>query len=203
MSTRRTPILVFDVESGVERVASLLYHLSFRELEAIDKTWKLYFEVAELEAIMREKPPSILPDTIGWNWAKKLRVATAHDENWDFYGIEYRDVLQGALVVDLTPHPCEAEVHEGENALCIEFIATAPWNYRPLMDGLSRKPFLKGIGPALINVAISMSRHLGYDGRLVLFSVDKRETQDFYDNVCGMTKVGPSNTTANYSIGLK
>jgi len=191
MSTRSAPILIYDVEAGEEREAELLYHLSYRELQSIDQSWKPYLDVAELEAEMRGKSAAILPDTIGWNWARKLRASTANDENWEFYGIRYRGVLQGALVVDLTPQVCDASIHKGQSALCVEFIATAPWNYRPLMDGLSRKPFLKAVGPKLIHVGIALSRHIGCEGRLILYSVHNPDTQNFYEKLCGMIRVGP------------
>jgi len=72
------------VESGEERKAELLYHLSYRELTSIDDTWIPYMEAAKPEILMRGKSLDILPDTLGWNWAKKLRISVLNDHNWEF-----------------------------------------------------------------------------------------------------------------------
>lgn len=54
----------------------------------------------------------------------------------------------------------------------IDFLATAPWNY-------GRGKLRSGVGPALLNFAITVSDHLGYQGALTLSSLPASES--FYD----------------------
>ena len=136
---------------------------------------------------MRGAPFDLVPDYLWWDWAGKF--ALARRQSWRFFGITYRNQVQGAIVISVRPIGCEASVHTGRDGLCVEFLATAPWNIGRFMRSMERKPFLDAVGPILLRVAVSMSRATyRCEGRIVLFFVKKAEY--FYRNVCGMIDLG-------------
>ena len=188
MSIRTAPILLWHVATQTDVDAELLYDVSFDELREIDSLWITYLALGRYEMIMRDEPLDTLPDSKGWEWAAKLRLAIMERRAWRFFAIQYRSFLQGAIVISTKPAECMAQENMGMKALGVEYLSAAPWNLGRFMRTLRREPYLQEVGPNLMRVAISLSQATECDGRIYLHSVQKAAR--FYRDKCGMIDLG-------------
>ena len=87
------------------------------------------------------------------------------------------------MVVDTASHRSrlpDEKGRDGQLLSYVEFLEVAPWN-RPEHVQMSK---FRGVGLALINVAIQLSVDEGFKGRMGLHSLPQSE--DFYRKVVGM-----------------
>ncbi len=129
------------------------------------------------------------PEDFHWDWKAKA-------QGWRTY-LKYQSSalvcegdLQGLMLLN---NLCSARIHEqfGKPLMYVEFVATAPWN-RP---ELRIPPKFRGVGRTFILAAIHFSLDAGYKGRIGLHSLPNAE--DFYENKCGMTRLGPDSSHQN------
>jgi hypothetical protein len=69
----------------------------------------------------------------------------------------------------------------------VDYLETAPWNIKPLMQALGKRPQFAAVGTRLIEAAVRKSLEEGFRGRLALHSLPGSER--FYLEVCGMAAV--------------
>ena len=79
---------------------------------------------------------------------------------------------------------CRLDVQKGKMLVHIEFLEKAPWN----RSSLTANRRYKRVGPALVDVAIQLSMHEGFEGRIGLHSLPQSE--EWYRDCCGMTDLG-------------
>ena len=143
-------------------------------------------------------------DNLWWN-AANLTVDTTNegDRHWKWERIarEYsKDALhacvairseqgyiEGAMAYDFT---AKSVLEPALGSVYIDRLATAPRNRAPLISD----PAYKGVGSALIYLAVLESYLSGLDGRIVLQSLPTQATIDFYQNK-GFVKTDMSQLT--------
>ena len=76
----------------------------------------------------------------------------------------------------------------GKPLVYVDYLETAPWNIRPLMQALGKSPRFGAVGTRLVEAAVRRSLDEGFKGRLALHSLSGSER--FYLEVCGMTAAG-------------
>jgi hypothetical protein len=96
--------------------------------------------------------------------------------------------MQGMTIVLPTGHQTRHPERSGAGLVYVEYIAVAPWNYKDLLEKLHRAPYFGKIGKVLLTAAITLSRELGYEGRIGLHSLP--QTEDYYALGCGMIDLG-------------
>ena len=70
----------------------------------------------------------------------------------------------------------------------VDYIAAAPWNLGEFLKKMGYQPRYREVGRVLMTTAITLSRDLGYEGRIGLHSLP--QTESFYENTCGMMPLG-------------
>jgi hypothetical protein len=136
-------------------VVATICPLTQEHVEQIDTIWN---------DILRETRQ---PDAY-WDWAYKLRLAL-DDDRYEAYGIELDEILQGLVLIETQWH--RSWLPGRFPLVYIEYLASAPWNRRPIED----PPYLKNVGRALLFLARQRSVELGYEGRVGLHAIPGAE----------------------------
>lgn len=126
-----------------------------------------------------------------WRWAEwKYYVAYQAGPASYAYSIAYDGVIQGLILVQnqwSMSHVSE----RGRPAIYVAYVGAAPWNRRKSrnhpdwsqVDPLYHSsPYFAGVGKSLITIAMSLSEHLGYGGRLALHAT--KDALEFYLGKC-------------------
>lgn len=79
----------------------------------------------------------------------------------------------------------QSVLRQAAHLVYVEYLETAPWNRKELVDGDSR---LSGCGSIMLRAAIELSRAEGFHGRIGLHSLP--QANGFYANQVGMTDLG-------------
>lgn len=104
------------------------------------------------------------------------------------FGISARGKLQGLMKLESVGRSGRTASQKGKPLTYVDYLETAPWNIKPLMQALGRSPEFAVVGTRLIEAAVRKSLDEGFKGRLALHSLSTSER--FYLDVCGMTAVG-------------
>lgn len=148
-----------------------------RRTEAL---WRPDFRRLKQEALDRGVPEDDLPlEHSDWDWERKKRGATKESR---FFGVEYDGRAQCLMMIS-TGLVCKIPEQAGLPLVYVDYLEVAPWNQSRLVV---ERPFA-GLGGLLLDVAISISRELGHEGKIGLHSLKQSET--FYRN-CRMTDCG-------------
>lgn len=126
------------------------------------------------------------PQDLHWRWDEK---ADWSRNIWALkrYALTSEGDLQGLLLLNLAKYS-KLPSQKGRHVVYVEFVAAAPWN-RP--DMVEKRRF-RGVGQALMRVAVEVSRHESFRGRVGLHSLP--QACDFYRATCGMTDLGPDSS---------
>jgi hypothetical protein len=127
----------------------------------------------------------IIPRHFHWDWTKKeadLRVLA-----FTFFGISCDNELQGLMKLATVGHVGRHAEQKGKPVVYVDYLETAPWNIKPLMQALGKRPQFAAVGARLIEAAVRKSLDEGFKGRLALHSLSTSER--FYTDACGMTAI--------------
>ena len=105
-----------------------------------------------------------------------------------FYGLRSGGNLQGLMKLITVGYGGRLAEQAGKPVVYVDYLESAPWNIKPLMNALGKSPLLGGIGTRLLEAAVQKSIEEGFKGRLALHSLPTSE--QFYLKACGMTAVG-------------
>lgn len=157
--------------------ADIVDELSKDELLAIHLDWEPE-RLAALKELLDAKEP--WPEHWHWDWSKKAGLL-------DFMayrcmGIECEGRMQGLLMASTIAGASRVGA-TGKAILYIEYVESAPWNVKDLVDD----PKFSGVGIALLEAAIELSEEEGFGGRIGLHSLPQSEA--FYRKY--MTDLGP------------
>jgi GNAT superfamily N-acetyltransferase len=114
-----------------------------------------------------------------WDWAAKL---AAFGRDGRFYGIETDGMIQGLMLLRLDKQG-RLPAQQSSPLVYVDYIEAAPWN----LIALGNPPRFRGVGTALLKVAIRESYRRGWEGRFGLHSLPQAE--GFYQRI-GMTDLG-------------
>ena len=127
----------------------------------------------DFDSIWRSLLSALNADDAFWDWARKKRLALT-DDRYEAYALESDDLTHGLIWLETQWHRSQWVVDQP--LVYVEAVVSAPWN-RSL---LNPKPWLRGVGSALLDFARRRSLNLGYGGRLGLHALPSSES--FYES---------------------
>jgi len=167
--------------------AELVEELSKDELMKTHLDWGP-IRLEALKRLHEAKQP--WPEHWHWDWSKKAEMLDLLA--YRCMGIECEGRMQGLMMVSTIAGKSRLAGQLGKAILYIEFVESAPWNLRDLVEA----PKFLGVGVALLEAAIDFSSTEGFGGRIGLHSLPQSEP--FYRKY--MTDLGPD---AGHSEGLR
>jgi hypothetical protein len=177
MSVSQSPIWVVDGATGQAIEAVLFDAILERHLRDFEHRWRPWLQRAVASA-----PELPAQQSAHWDWRQKVR-AVGGLLGFPSFAIECGGETQGLMIAS-TVESCRLETQIGKPLVYVEFLETAPWN-RTTLTG---KPRYHRVGPAMIDVAIQLSTHEGFQGRTGLHALP--QSDDWYRNKCKMTDMG-------------
>ncbi|WP_045320360.1 hypothetical protein [Limimaricola cinnabarinus] len=170
-------IPLFGLESGKFHDAVLFQGVDLATLQGIEASWTPMFDTAAAEN---------RPEDAHWEWAAKALQALQNPLNYEIFGIEADGKTQGMMLVVKGGAKCFSRhpEHPRMPLVYVDFLATAPWNRR----GLIESPTYKGVGRVLFMSAVSLSIEEEFAGRVALHSLPGAEA--FYRDRLSMTDLG-------------
>lgn len=151
--------------STEQKALAKVVKLSGRHVDDFQNCWCPYFSESDEQ-------------DSHWDWSKKI-IDSRGKPNYEFYALECDDpATQGLMMIDLDLH--RSKLEENRNLVYVEFIHTAPWNRRSLVNSVA----YKGVGSALLSFAVMRSVKMEYKGRVGLHCLSRSE--EFYTKF-GMT----------------
>ena len=126
-----------------------------------------------------------IPRHFHWDWTRK--EADLRALAFTFFGISCNDKLQGLMKLATVGHVGRLADQKGKPVVYVDYVETAPWNIKPIMQPLGKTASFGAVGTRLIESAVRKSLEEGFKGRLALHSLNSSER--FYTDVCGMTAV--------------
>ena len=175
--------------AGVDEIvdAEIVDQLSKEELMATHLDWAPV-RLDALKRLYNEKRS--WPEHWHWDWNRKAELLNLLA--YRCLGIECEGRMQGLMMVSTIAGKSRLGGQLGKAILYVEFVETAPWNLKDLVED----PKFSGVGVALLEAAIEFSEQEGFGGRIGLHSLPQSE--QFYRKY--MTDLGPD---AGHSEGLR
>jgi hypothetical protein len=182
MSDRISPIPLLDRHAGKLVEAILIDGITESQLEDVESHWwpVLWDALRRFQAA--GKPRREWPQSRHWNWRDKVESIQGILAYRGF-ALECEERTQGLMLVKVT-EVCRLPDQKGKPLVYVDYLETAPWNQRELVD----QPRFGGIGTILLAAAITLSLEEGFFGRIGLHSLPQSEK--FYHN-SGVTDLGP------------
>ena len=163
--------------------AELHNDLSVDDLLLAERSWTV--ERAAIMAQLRRHavPTSEWPESLHWNWSAKaaellLISATQH-------GVFCEGRWQALMMTKTVPSTARLPPDTGKPIVYVDFVETAPWNWR--VSAISQDRAFLALGATMIRAAVFQSRKEGFRGRVGLHSL--RQSELFYTSI-GMNRVG-------------
>ena len=183
MSTQSVELIRLDPSEVV--AATLHAGLRPSDVLVVERAWAEHR--ARLIAGLSERgvPRSDWPQSLHWNWEAKapqlllLQASCAGifcDERW-----------QGLMMTKTAVHMATLAPDVGKPLVYVDFLETAPWNWR--ISSLGQEPQFEGVGTLLFKEAVEQSIREGFHGRVGLHALPQAES--LYERVFGMTRVAP------------
>jgi hypothetical protein len=179
----RIPVTLIDNSTGEPIPASLFDEVTMAHFLEVQKEWRPLVVLATSYLTQSGAAAPDIPRHWHWDWTRKepeLQMLAI-----TFYGLECRGRLQGLMKVDTVTHGCRLPEQRGKPLVYIDYLETAPWNIKKLMEPLGRRPEFGAVGTRLVEAAVRHSLDEGFKGRVGLHSLSTSER--FYLEVCGMT----------------
>ena len=127
-------------------------------------------------------PPDKIPRHFHWDWgAKSQKLALLAIR---CFGIESEGKMQGLMMLDTASKTSKVPPDQGKPVVYVDYLESAPWNVRPLVD----EPLFSGTGVVLMRAAIQFSIDEGFHGRVSLHALPQSEA--FYRDKCMMQFCG-------------
>ena len=182
----RSPIQIVDAATKDIVEAELFDEVTGEHLLETQKEWRPVVVEAAKRMVQSGAQPRVVPRHFHWDWTSKeadLRMLA-----FSFFGITAKGKLQGLMKLESAGRSGRIASQRGKPLIYVDYLETAPWNIKHLMQALGRSPEFAAIGTRLIEAAVRKSLDEGFKGRLALHSLSTSER--FYLEVCGMTAVG-------------
>ena len=122
-----------------------------------------------------------------WHWDWTTKEADLRVLAFTFFGLRCENELQGLMKLVTAGHVGRHPDQKGKPLVYVDYLETAPWNVKPLMEPLGKSARFGAVGTRLIEAAVRKSLEEGFKGRVGLHSLGTSER--FYIEVCGMTPV--------------
>lgn len=169
--------------------ASLMDDITDDHLDMWKATWLPVIQEYRDAFEAQNKPKAEWPYDLRWNWDAKI-LPYRGQLGLKAYCIICDSKLQGMMQVNFITHG-KLKEHVGKPLVYIDFLSTAPWNRRELVQ----KPVFGRVGSILVQTAVQLSFDEDFKGRIGLSSLP--QSNAFYREAFGMTELGPN---ANYPL---
>ncbi len=182
----RVPVELFDYATKVPVEGELFDEVTVEHFLETQRDWRPAVIEAAKAMLKSGAPRENIPRHFHWDWSTKeadLRVLA-----FSFFGITCRGKLQGIMKIETAGRSSRLPEHKGKPLIYIDYLETAPWNIKTLVEALGKGPQFGAVGTRLIEAAVRRSLEEGFKGRLALHSLSTSE--QFYLEKCGMTGVG-------------
>lgn len=182
----RVPIQIVDWATRELVEAELFDEVTVQHFLETQTVWRPLVVEAAKRMVQAGSPRETVPRHFHWDWTTKeadLRILA-----FSFFGISARGKLQGLMKLESAGRSGRAVSQKGKPLIYVDYLETAPWNIKHLMNALGRSPEFAAVGTRLIEAAVRKSLDEGFKGRVALHSLSTSER--FYLDVCGMTAVG-------------
>jgi len=176
----RIPTTLIDGKTGRPVKALLLDNLTVAEINEVEKQWVIHRREG---ATRLHKLGLAVPEHWRWDWtekSEKLKLLAYRS-----LGIKCGNTLQGLMMISTGVRTARMEPDTGKPIVYIEYLESAPWNVKPIVD----EPQYRGVGIRLFEAAVRLSFSEEFNGRIGLHSL--RQAERFYAEKCGMTAIGP------------
>jgi hypothetical protein len=173
--------------SGQFEPARLFRGIDDQNLSCIDQKWTPLFERRLIEiGITGESRSDINAEDAHWKWGEKALAGISDPLLYDIFTLECSEDTQALMLVKKGGIGCFSRhpEHVGAQLIYVDFLATAPWNRKRMVD----KPIYKGCGRVLISTAISLSIEEELEGRIGLHSLPGAES--FYRDQMHFSDLG-------------
>jgi hypothetical protein len=181
----RVPIHIVEYATRELVEAELFDEVTVEHFLETQKEWRPVVLASAKQLAKSGAPGQIVPRHFHWDWSSKeaeLQVLA-----FSFFGITCKRKLQGLMKLDLTGRAGRLPAQKGKPVVYVDYLETAPWNIKALMQALGSSPQYSVVGTRLIEAAVQKSIDEGFKGRVALHSLSGSER--FYLEVCGMTEV--------------
>jgi len=149
-------------DKGGIAVAKLVGGLAPSHLELVERAWS----GATVEMMMNLALAGIAgdrwPQSLHWDWSGRgpaLRLLQATG-----IGLTCDDEWQGVMLTLTAEHITRLGSDAGKPIVYIEFLETAPWNWR--IADIGQSPRFRGVGSLLFREAVRQSMREGFKGRV-------------------------------------
>jgi len=176
-------VYLLRVVDGQMVRAELFDDLSEQHITLWQRTWLPAMQEAIPRLVAAKVPQADWPQDLLWDWRKKTNWASSLLGMRSFC-IVCAGNLEGMMMANLIK-TCRLEEQRHKELVYVEFVSTAPWNRAKLLV----KPRFHGIGKVFVRVAIELSMHEGFEGRIGLHSLP--QANEFYRSRCQMSELAP------------
>lgn len=175
--------------AGVDEIvdAEIVDQLAKEELMAAHLDWAPV-RLDALKRLYQEKRS--WPEHWHWDWTRKAELLNLLA--YRCLGIECEGHMQGLMMVSTIAGKSRLGGQLGKAILYVEFVESAPWNLKDLVED----PKFSGVGVALLEAAIEFSEQEGFGGRIGLHCLPQSE--QFYRKY--MTDLGPDAGTPRVCV---
>ncbi len=181
----RTPVSIMDNRTREPVEAQLFDEVTVAHFIEAQAEWRPVVLDAARAMLQAGVPREQIPQHFHWDWQRKeqdLRLLAV-----TFYGLEQESKLQGLIKLLTASQQSRIPAQRGKPLVYIDYLETAPWNIKPLMQALGREARYAAVGTRLMEAAVRLSLDEGFKGRVGLHSLPLSE--GFYLRTCGMTPV--------------
>jgi hypothetical protein len=189
----KVAIQILDLAKKELVEAQLFDEVTVEHFLETQKEWRPVVLAAAKKIADSGAPPESIPRHFHWDWSRKegdLRLLA-----FSFFGISVGGKLQGLMKLENAGRSGRIASQKGKPLTYVDYLETAPWNIKPLMQAVGQPTQFGAIGTRLIEAAVRKSIEEGFKGRVALHSLSGSER--FYLDVCGMTPVGRDPTKQN------
>jgi hypothetical protein len=180
----RVPVQIIRSDTKEPVDAELFDEVTLEHFLETQQAWRPLVIQAGLQLHQMGAIDSV-PHHWHWDWTTKeadLRVLA-----FTFFGLRCENELQGLMKLVTAGHVGRHPDEKGKPLVYVDYVETAPWNVKPLMEPLGKSARFGAVGTRLIEAAVRKSLEEGFKGRVGLHSLSTSEP--FYIKVCGMTPV--------------
>jgi hypothetical protein len=178
-----SPAALLDVVTRTSVRAELWQPISEKNVADWEAAWRpaLQEQLSLLNASGVER--RLWPQSREWDWRRKHNSLLS-EVSAESFAVVANGATQAMMIVD-PDFRARIEEQARQHMIYVHYLEVAPWNRSTLTGGRQR---YAGAGTLLLGAAITLSREMGFKGRIGLHSLP--QSNDFYANACGMRDLG-------------
>ena len=156
----RTPIQI--VEWGTRELvdAELFDEVTVEHFLETQTAWRPVVVEAAKRMVESGSPLETVPRHFHWDWTSKepdLRMLA-----FSFFAISARGKLQGLMKLESVGRSGRVASQKGKPLIYVDYLETAPWNIKKVMQALGKNAEFATVGTRLIEAAVRKSLDEGF-----------------------------------------